>query len=160
MAMLIFQIARIATKGHPLVEGVYNVPLRVSDNSDCFSTISSPGIGVIKSVDSCLEVKVVTMRKALPLDETGRAVALISADVEHVRRAATLAKSSSGKAAPAPIAGLTLLLYQAEQTPSKGRGLRYGSKADAIRSISAAGTPSLAATERQRATARPTSFAI
>lgn len=117
MGMLIFQIERIATKGKPLVEGVYNVPLRVSDNSDCLSTIALPGIGAIKSVEPCLSVNLVTMEETLALSEPGHAVALILADVERVRRGETSGEPSLKDAVPAVVAGLTLVRYQAEKTP-------------------------------------------
>jgi len=115
--MLIFQIEKIATKGHPLLDGVYNVALRVSDNGDCLTTI--PRAGVVTLVDAHLLVKLLTMQDRLPLGETGRTVASILADVERIGRDASSAELPS-EHAPA-IAGLTLLRYQTDEGPQRDK---------------------------------------
>lgn len=119
MGMLVFQIATIAAKGQALVAGVYEVPLRASDSSDCLSTIPLPGIGAIKTADTRLSVNVLTMQDTLALGETGRAVKSILAEVERVRRGATSGESSFGVAVPLVVAGLTLLRYEADKAPTQ-----------------------------------------
>ena len=118
MGMLVFQIAKIAAKGQRLVDGIYSIPLRISDNGDCLSTIPLPGPGVPKFSDGDLSVEVLTMQAHLSLEETGGAVASIFADVERIGGGAGSSGSPGDSALPKAIASLMLVRYPTEKLPS------------------------------------------
>jgi molybdopterin/thiamine biosynthesis adenylyltransferase len=109
MGMLIFQLTTVGTGGQPVVPGTYGVPLRLSDGVDCFSTIPLPGVDRSEFSGSLVSVDVLAMDQALSLNEPGRAVATILADLRGVERREHFE--------PAMIAHLNLLRYERAESP-------------------------------------------
>jgi hypothetical protein len=118
MGMLVFQIAKIGEKGQPLVDGVYTVPIRISDSGDCLSTIPLPGSGAPKFSDGDLSVEVLTVREHLSLEETGGAVASILAEMERIGGGTGSSGLPDESALPKAIASLMLVRYLTEKPPS------------------------------------------
>ncbi len=120
MGMLICQLATIGASGRPLMPGSYKVPVRLSDNSDCLSTIPLPGTDANrnKSAGSLVSVTVVAMGQGLSLVEPGRAVATILAELKQVGNRAAPLESSSENLGPI-VAHLTLLFFECEETSPK-----------------------------------------
>jgi molybdopterin/thiamine biosynthesis adenylyltransferase len=103
--MLIFQVARIAKEGDSLAEGKYEVPVRSSDGGDCLSTIPFPDLASSDCFKARLSIHVSFMQgEPLTLDEPGRAVALILADIERGRRGDLAGETSFGDAVAARLA--------------------------------------------------------
>ena len=84
--MLIFQVASIAKQGEALAGDNYDIPVRSSDSGDCLSTIPFPDKRSSDCFDARLLVRVFFMKgNSVTLDEPGRTVTLILADIERVR---------------------------------------------------------------------------
>jgi len=112
MSMLIFQVSKIVPNGDPLLPGKYAIPVRMSDASDCMSTISLPGVDSIKSDSPLVSVTVSKMEQPLSLNEPGCAVATIVADLKRLG-------SDAEQMGPSTTACLALLHYASADAPVK-----------------------------------------
>jgi molybdopterin/thiamine biosynthesis adenylyltransferase len=117
--MLVFQLAKIAELGQPLTAGIYTIPVRLIDNSDCLSTVALPGIEPSQPSGPLISVTLIAVEQSLSLSEPGRAIASIMADLKRTADGPERSGLFSENSRAEKIAHLALLRYDRVEIPSK-----------------------------------------